>query len=96
MPETDPLFQEMTDTLQQARGAMHSEMELLQAQDSDRETLLRLLDAARSFADQADALVLLMTDSRAEDASIGRVNAIAAFFWQTEERIEGMLGLGRG
>lgn len=91
----DPLFQEMIGTLQEAREALRVELELLQDQAFDSEALLRLLEATRSFADQADSLVLLITDRGAEEAWLSHANDLAAFFWETEETVAAMLGLAQ-
>lgn len=47
------------------------------------------------FADQAESLFIMMTDSGSEDALTMEVNELATSFWATEDRIEAKLGLHR-
>jgi hypothetical protein len=52
MAEREASFAELIEVLRQAQDAVHRELELRQAQEFDREALLRLLTYVRSFADQ--------------------------------------------
>jgi hypothetical protein len=95
MPELEPDVQELIAILRQARDAVRNEFELRQAQDVNNEAFQRLLTGVRSFADQAEALFIMMTDSGSDEASTMEVNELAAAFWATEDRIEAKLGLHR-
>ena len=95
MPELEADFQELIAILRQARDAVREELELRRAQASDDQALLRLLTSVRSFADQAESLFIMMTDSGTDEASTLEVNDLAAAFWATEDLIELALGLSR-
>jgi hypothetical protein len=95
VPELDHGAAQLLAILRQAHGAVQEELRVRQAQDLDREALLRLLDAVRSFADQAQSLFIMMTDSGADEAATMEVKDLATSFWAAEDRIEAVLGLDR-
>lgn len=74
---------------------MREELDLRQAQDSDIKAFQRLLAAMRSFADQAESLFVLRTDSGSDEASRMEVNDLARSFWAAEDLIEIVLGPDR-
>ena len=94
MPEIEADFREMIAILRQARDAVRDELELRRTHDLDNEALLRLLTSVRSFADQAQSLFMMMTDSDSDEASTLEVSDLAESFWATEDLIELALGLG--
>jgi hypothetical protein len=95
MPKLEAGFQELIAILRQARDAVRDELELRQAQEMDSEALVRLLTSARSFADQAQSLFIMMTDSGSDEASTTAVSEFAESFWATEDLIELALGIDR-
>src|SRR4028119_506704 len=82
-------------TFREGRDALTEGLDLLDAQNFDMATIHRLLEATRDLADQAQALVLVMMDSGANEAALQDANDLAAFFLTTEESIEAKLGLYR-
>ena len=91
----DALFQELIATLQQAREAVSHELGLLAGQDVDHPTLHRLPETGRSFAEQADSLVLMMIERQTDDNLVQVAYDLADFFRGVEERIEPELAIGR-
>ena len=95
MAEREANFAALIGVLRQAQDAVHRELELLQAQEFDREALIRLLTSVRSFADQAMSLFMMMADIGSDEASTREVGDLAESFLATEDLIEMALGLHR-
>lgn len=95
MPDQEVAFAELIATLEEGRHALAERLDLLDAQDFDTAAIHRLLEATRDLADQAQALVLVMMGSCADEAALQDANPLAAFFRTTEESLAAKLGLGR-
>ena len=70
MPEQEIAFALVLVTLREEQTALADALEVLKAHEPEMATLHHLLEAARELADQAQALVLLMKESRADKASL--------------------------
>jgi len=88
----DALVQEMIVTPQQAREAVHHELAPLTGKDVDRPPLQHLFKTVRSFAEQADTLVLMMIERQADDNLVQEGYDLSDFFQDVEERTEPQLG----
>ena len=95
MSEHDVEFAQLIATLREGREALAGALELLEGEGSGMTTIHCLLEAARDLADLAQALVLQMRDSGADEGALQSADNLAAFFWATEDRIEMVLGLDR-
>ena len=98
MADREATYAELIEVLRQAQDAVHRELELRQAQEFDREALLRLLTSVRSFADQALSLFRLMANSDPDDVPMEKVtkpHELVTSFRATEDRIKAALELGR-
>ena len=95
MPEQEVEIAQLLATFREGRDALAEGLDLLDTQDFDMAAIHRLLEATRDLADQAQALVLLLKESGADEAALQDVNDLAAFFLTTEESIEAKLGLYR-
>jgi hypothetical protein len=93
VPELNPDVAQLLAILRQADDAVREELTVRQAQDTDKEALLRLLEAVRSFADQAQSLFIMMRDNGADQAPTMEVKDLASSFWATEDHIEALLWL---
>ena len=95
MPDQEVEIARLIATFREGRDALADGLDLLDTQDFDIPAIHRLLEATRDLADQAQALVVLLMESGADEAALQDVNDLAAFFWTTEESIEAKLGLYR-
>ena len=95
MPDQEVEIALLIATFREGRDALAEGLDLLDARDFDIAATHRLLEATRDLADQAQALVLLLKESGADEAALQDVNDLAAFFWTAEESIEAKLGLYR-
>jgi hypothetical protein len=67
---------------------------MLPASGNDRQAALHFPEPTRSLADQAEALVFLLTDSGSAPDLLDQANNLADAFWKAEATLEAMLGLG--
>ena len=95
MPEIEADFRELIAILRQGRDGVREELEICQAQDPNHDALLRLLTAVRSFADQAQSLLVIMMDRRTDEASWVEVSDLATWFRAIEDLMEKVLALNR-
>ena len=95
MPGREADFQELIAILRQARDTVREELELCQAQEMDSEAFQRLLTAVRSFADQAQSLLVMMMDRRTDEASWVEARDLATWFRAIEDLMEKVLALNR-
>ena len=89
-------FREMLAALHQAQQAVRDEMAPLQARDFDCPAALSLLQAVRSFATQAEFLLVMMAERGAEDALADAAEDLTGFFRDTEAWVEALLAAGQG
>ena len=96
MPDEEIAFAQLIGTLRDGQDALAEAMDLLNADGSGRTDVDQFLETTSDLADLAQTLVLVMSDSGADEAALQDANDLAAFFWTTEESLEAKLGLGRG
>ena len=70
MPDQGVEFARLIATFRDGRDAVTEELDLLDARDFDIPALHRLLEATRDLADQAQALVVLLMESGADEATL--------------------------